>query len=395
VRLLIATDRDFWKADIGSRKRISNLCKYLSRQNLELYLFLSLGGRGLSQEEEAVLRENYCFSGIRVYEIRKPAGTATGKLRAFLGKLKKQDQRCVEPVLADFHDQCLKASFDIYAREICPEVVLVEYIRLAYLVDELPEQITTIIDTHDVMHLRYESFKSAGRPHWLKITREEEAAVLSRFDVVLAIQGAERTYLEALLGKEKSVIETGMDFDPVPLDEPQGEVITIGFVGSHDAQNVHGISFFIDKVWGALRLRTDKELVLAVAGSVGDILGRSASCPGIRLLGKVSDLEAFYRQATIVVNPVFIGGGLKIKSVEALSFGKPLVTTSTGARGLEDGAGLAYWCADTADQFVEKLLRLIESAEERAKLRDGARAYARENFAADVVYRDLLASIGL
>lgn len=395
MKLLIATDRDFWKADIGSRKRICNLCRYLSRQELDLYLFLNLGGRGLSREEQLVLRDNFRFAGIKVCE----AGPGSRLLAKTLQPLRqlfwREAARTGEPVLADFRDARLKACFDDYARVIGPDVVLVEYLRLAYLAEDLPEQVKTIIDTHDVMHLRYESFKKAGKQHWLKISREEELEVLGGFDVVLAIQRAEKHYLEKLLDARTQVIEAGLDLETVSLDEPQADVVTIGFIGTHDQQNVHGISFFIDEVWDGLRKHAGRELVLAIAGSVGDALPGVCSRPGIRLLGKVADLRGFYRQAAIVVNPVFIGGGLKIKAVEALAYGKPLVTTSAGARGLEDGAGRAYWLADSREQFIEKLSLLITSAEERAKLGLGASAYARKNFAPDAVYRELRAVLGL
>jgi len=66
-----------------------------------------------------------------------------------------------------------------------------------------------------------------------------------------------------------------------------------------------------------------------------------------------------YRRASVVINPQQFGTGLSIKSVDALLHGRPLVTTASGARGLEDGIDVAFRRADSAEAFAEAVIELL------------------------------------
>lgn len=69
-----------------------------------------------------------------------------------------------------------------------------------------------------------------------------------------------------------------------------------------------------------------------------------------------------------MVNPMLYGTGLNIKSIEALGFGVPLLSTPVECRGLEAGANTAYWLAQSDREFAEKALELLGDAEARQKL---------------------------
>jgi hypothetical protein len=94
-----------------------------------------------------------------------------------------------------------------------------------------------------------------------------------------------------------------------------------------------------------------------------------------------------------VINPQQFGTGLSIKGVDALLHGRPLVTTASGARGLEDGAGTAFLQAGSAQHFAGLVVELLRDPERRAALAaraaEFARHYHRRNLQAlaDVVSR--------
>ena len=79
-----------------------------------------------------------------------------------------------------------------------------------------------------------------------------------------------------------------------------------------------------------------------------------------------------------MINPQRFGTGLSIKSVDALLHGRPLVTTASGARGLEDGAGTAYRPADSAEEFGDEVVRLLRDPGEAVALAGQALGFARE-----------------
>ena len=93
-----------------------------------------------------------------------------------------------------------------------------------------------------------------------------------------------------------------------------------------------------------------------------------------------------YVISDIIINPVTFGGGLKIKNVEALCNGLPLVTTSVGAEGLEQGVGTAFHVCDTSDAMTETLCRLIGDAALRTRMSAQAHRCAREHFTEERAY---------
>jgi succinoglycan biosynthesis protein ExoO len=128
---------------------------------------------------------------------------------------------------------------------------------------------------------------------------------------------------------------------------------------------------------------------LLLAGSVCEVLDGARLPKGVLALGYVKDLEDFYRQVDVVVSPLRMGGGLKIKNVEALCKGKPLVTTPIGAEGLDDGAGSAFWIEESAAALASALVRLVDSPSLRGDLTLGALSFAERHFSHEAVYREL------
>lgn len=115
------------------------------------------------------------------------------------------------------------------------------------------------------------------------------------------------------------------------------------------------------------------EVGVTIAGGVCEKL---TAVPGIRLLGQVENLAPVYRSATVVVNPVLFGTGLKIKTIEALGFGKALVTTKAGAEGMDDLAGKAFLVAGSDASFSDAVVSLLLDRGARLDLAESAYACA-------------------
>jgi glycosyltransferase involved in cell wall biosynthesis len=99
-------------------------------------------------------------------------------------------------------------------------------------------------------------------------------------------------------------------------------------------------------------------------------------------MGEVKELESVYELADIVVNPLTVGTGLKIKMVEAMGFSKAVISTEVGAEGIE-GEGTAYLRAGTREEFADCLGRLLNDngfyGSVCANARKQAEAYNRRN----------------
>ena len=130
---------------------------------------------------------------------------------------------------------------------------------------------------------------------------------------------------------------------------------------------------------------------LRIGGAVCNQLDSAAisSDKRISLIHEVTSLHSFYETVDLAINPVTIHSGLKIKSLEALAFGIPLVTTKAGEAGLESGRGRCYLATDNWDEFADYVVRLAKSPEVRIQFAAEAHRLVSTEFQPETVYSDL------
>jgi polysaccharide biosynthesis protein PslH len=121
---------------------------------------------------------------------------------------------------------------------------------------------------------------------------------------------------------------------------------------------------------------------MAAAGLLSDFLRAQIGYAKLAqerivVTGRVHDVCPWLAAADIAVCPLRIGGGVKMKMLEALAFGKPIVTTSIGAQGLEGATETPFLISDRPADFADNVVRLAQSSDERNHLSARARRYVR------------------
>jgi glycosyltransferase involved in cell wall biosynthesis len=251
--------------------------------------------------------------------------------------------------------------------------VLIEYVFLSKLVHAFPERTRTIIDTHDLMGDRHKLYVKAGvPPTWFATSPQQEIKALNRADAVIAIQQHEEEYLKNKISAEVFCVGHIGGLDIQPMSDPGGTRIL--FVGSDNPINLHALQWFTDTVLPDIK-RKIPSCHLALAGP---ICYQRSWPAGTVILGTLSDLAPAYAEATLVINPVLFGTGLAIKTVEALTYGRPLVATPAGLRGLGSEFAGAVSVAEGAEDFAEKVIELLKSQEARTRLTQNATSVLRQ-----------------
>jgi hypothetical protein len=255
------------------------------------------------------------------------------------------------------------------------DVVIVSYVFYSRLFESMSGAVLKLIDTHDVFSDRYRLYREHGQANeFFSTNRAEEGIALNRADAVLAIQEWDANHFRSLTTRPVAVVgHLAPVADAVPVNAA-GNGRPMLFVGSSMGINVHGVTWFIDQVLPVVR-RHVPEAELWLVGGICNRVGGAAA--GIRRFGFVDALEELYQRAAVVINPQQFGTGLSIKSVDALLQGRPLVTTASGARGLEEGTGVAFLQAGSAEEFGALLVELLREPARGAALAECGAEFAR------------------
>ena len=298
---------------------------------------------------------------------------------SFLGRARRKLVRVIGNTLHldlpvdSYHDpEAARYLRDLLAAHRFDAVIL-SYVFYSRLFDIVPAAVRKLLDTHDVFSDRFRLYREHGQANeFFSTDRGEEGKALARADTVLAIQEWDAAHFRSLTARPVAVVGHLAAVASERARERRAPVML--FVGGPMGINVHGVTWFIEQVLPAVR-RDVPEAELWLAGGIGGRVRSSA--PGVRRLGFVEALDDVYRQAAVVINPQQFGTGLSIKSVDALLHGRPLVTTASGARGLEDGSGVAFREAASAEDFGGYLVELLRDPAQAGALAERALVFAR------------------
>src|ERR671924_359629 len=122
---------------------------------------------------------------------------------------------------------------------------------------------------------------------------------------------------------------------------------------------------------------------LHVVGDKPPVALRAGAADGVFVTGRVSDLAPYVERAAVVAAPIRFGGGMRVKVLEALAAGKPVVASSLAVEGLDVTDGDQLLVAETDEEFAERIAHVLEDRELRAHLGERARSWARENLTWD------------
>lgn len=248
----------------------------------------------------------------------------------------------------------------------------------------LQPSVGALVVMHDLFWRRRSDFAKAGLEESAhsQIAQSEEMKLLGQADVILAIQAEEAALVRDSL-PNTPVIVTPMPAKVERQPSP-GERPVLLFVGSDTAANVHGADWFIQNCWPEIRRRRP-DAEFWVVGGVRNSLTTKA--PGVSLLGIVPDLTAVYRKCAVVVSPLILGSGLKVKLIEALGMGKAVVATTVTVAGVEEIVEEAVLVADEPEPFIEACLALLDDDVLRRRLGDVALDVARKHFSSPACHR--------
>jgi len=295
--------------------------------------------------------------------------------------------RVTLPVLQQTLDQILRARrFDVVNLEF---PYLGHYdLRQAPPGERRP---SLIVDSHEIAYDLARQFARAGGnlgrrlyagANWRKLRRDELGTYRAADGVYLCSATDERRLLNQVPGVRTTVIPNAADveyYQPRPTDPaPDGRtVVYFGLLST--IPNIDGVVHFAQDIWPRIAEAAPQARCKIIGGRPPPSLLALAG-PRVKLTGFVSDLRPHLAAAAAVVVPLRLGGGTRLKIVEAMAMGKAIVSTTLGAEGIEAVPGRDLLVEDQPAAFAKAVHRLLAEPGLAARIGQSARQLAVERY---------------
>lgn len=259
-----------------------------------------------------------------------------------------------------------------------------------------------VLFEHNVEHAIWRRLAEVERRPWRRALLEIEWRKMRRFEasacggvpLTLAVSETDKAALASLAPAARvAAISTGVDasyFQANGVCRQAGLV----FSGSMDwYPNEDAMLHFVESIQPHIRREVPDATLTVVGRRPSERLRAVALAAGARVTGTVPDVRPFLDEAAVYVVPLRVGGGTRLKILEALAMGKAVVSTSVGAEGLPIEPGRHFVCADDPVAFAEAVVSLLRDPERRAALGQAGRRLVLERHSWGQVARDFEARI--
>jgi glycosyltransferase involved in cell wall biosynthesis len=248
-----------------------------------------------------------------------------------------------------------------------------------------------VVDSHNIDYDLARQYARAGGlarrlyagANWRKLRREELGTYRDADGVYLCSVADQQSLLEQIPGTRTLVIPNAADveyYQPRATD-PQPDGRTVVFFGHLSYfPNVDGVTHLVQEIWPRIaEVHPNARLKIIGGQAPPPVLGLAR--PGVELTGFVSDLRPHLAEAAAVMVPLRLGGGTRLKIVEAMAMGKAIVSTTLGAEGIEAVPGRDLMVEDQPAAFAEAVNRLMAEPSLATRIGQAARVLAVQRFA--------------
>jgi glycosyltransferase involved in cell wall biosynthesis len=364
VRSVVVAKFVPWPPNSGDKRRTLGIVRALREQGPVTVCAFA------GEDEEAAPLER---EGIRVRSVplrRRPVDLVGGLRRG----------RSLTS--ARFWDPALAAAVREEAGDDL-DVLVVEHVQLLPHARGVPAG-RTVVDMHNVESLLTARMAASSTGPRKAVFALEARALrtLERragaADVVAVVSEVDRQALTEVVDHPQVVVVPNAWDAPEPLPPAEGPVASFVALLSW-GPNVDAAVWFCSTVWPLVTARMPEARLQLVGRNPAPSVQQLAG-PSVQVTGTVPDLAPWYGRTRVCVAPLLAGGGSRLKILEALAAGRPVVATTIGAEGLEDLVGRGVVVADEPERMAEELVALLGDPRRSADLgRLGVTAVAADH----------------
>jgi len=217
---------------------------------------------------------------------------------------------------------------------------------------------------------------------WRKFERFERRAFAAATRVVAVSEHDATLIRDRFGGRQVDVVDNGIDRGYFEAVQPDPDPNVILFLGSLDWRpNLDAVGLLLDRIFPAVRAREPSARLCLVGRKPPQALVRRVGkLPGVELQADVPDVRPILAKSGVMVVPLRIGGGSRLKILEAMASGLPVISTGVGAEGLELVPGVNYLAADEPEAIALALVAYIRDPRPARAMAGRSRGFVLDRY---------------
>jgi len=292
-------------------------------------------------------------------------------------------------IVTSHYSQAFQHAMEKAIKVDRPDLIICEWTPYAQYVGSILD-IPRIVVAHNIettVWRRYwENEKNLLKRWYIKVQVEKlirfEEATFASIDGATAVTTDEACQISKMNDTlPVQVVENGVDLDYFRQGGQGAEKRKLVFTGAMDWRpNQDAVTYFVEQIFPLLR-QTDQQLEAVMVGrNPPEFICDYNRVDGITVTGTVDDVRPFIEQAAVYIVPLRIGGGSRLKILEALAMEKAVVSTSVGSEGLKVVNGRDVILADTPEKFAERIIELLNNESQRRSLGRAGRQLVEQHY---------------
>lgn len=376
LRVLVVSPDLPYPPNWGFARRVFNLARELGRHHsVTLLSYIQAGEEGAAMQLQSFVD--------RLVTVPKPLPDA---------RTRRREQMLSLASLTPYHaaslrSRSLQRALDDILSDDDYDVVQIESSQLAWL--RVPEGMPVVIDEHNIESELLGRLSEAGDSRARRVYNRWEEWRYRRFEGAAwasAAGCATTSERDAATLRARdpeatvAVVPNSVDLEELAPQDREPDPDHLLFLGVLNYwPNLDGITYFVDEILPLIRRDRPGTQLTIVGGGTEEVLA-SLRRPGVTTAGWVPDIRPYLAAASVAVVPLRVGGGTRLKLVDALAMGTAVVSTTVGAEGVDVVSGEHLLLADDPKSFSTAVCRVLADADLRHSLSAAGRALVERSY---------------
>ena len=294
-------------------------------------------------------------------------------------------------IVTSHYSELFKTEFAKQVDKLNPDLILCEWTPYAKFAEDL-KNIPRVVSAHNVesrIWRRYHETEKNPAKKWYIARQVEklerfEKEIFATFEGI-AVSQSDACEIQQLCPEARvEVVDNGVDLEYFNHQQQKLDENALVFVGSMDWRpNQDAVTYFVKEIFPLIRQKKPEAHAIFVGRKPPEFIRAYSDIDGIEVTGSVNDIRPYVHSSAVYIVPLRIGGGTRLKILDAMAMHKPIVSTVVGAEGLDVTDDENILLAKTTQSFADQVVRLMDDKALQEELANNGRALVEAKYGWD------------